>query len=52
MYESWPQVHPAGLKTRKAADGGVLGAHLHFLPDALAAEVLSFVQVVCGEAAC
>lgn len=26
--------------------------YLHFLPDALAAEVLDFVEVVCSEAAC
>ena len=26
--------------------------YLHFLPDALAAEVLGFVEVVCSKAAC
>lgn len=26
--------------------------YLHFLPDAFAAEVLDFVEVVCSEAAC
>ena len=26
--------------------------YLHFLPNALAAEVLRLVEVVCGEAAC